>query len=392
LQGAHVAATGAPGTAAAVITVVCSGCGTTFQARDEHAGKRGKCPRCGVAVLVPEASDATEVPAPAAPPAAVAETPSAYRGPGRSHAQGPRLSRGAREAAASRGPLSRRERGHQSPARDTGPPKWLLPSIAGVILLGVVAWFALGPGGPDPVKLIQDGSDLAKNGKYAEAIAKFEQVPRSSGLYGQAQERLKEARGQQGAIESTNALHDADELAQKIETVRKDWVEKPGTAAPRYAAHTRYMLKLAREFTERFPNDPRVADMRALAVYYRNVASLERPPGDLDVRVEIEWRAESRQYMVAAAVIDEYAASPDADSVQVIKLRDYLREMAEKDWKNIKALLERTLAFEPGNENWKQIRSRTASYLAAIGTLEDVGDEARELNAKANAALGVPGG
>lgn len=35
------------------IAVTCSGCKTAFRVRDEHAGKRGKCPRCQAAVAIP---------------------------------------------------------------------------------------------------------------------------------------------------------------------------------------------------------------------------------------------------------------------------------------------------------------------------------------------------
>src|SRR6266545_4680456 len=40
------------------IAVTCGSCKTAFRVKDEHAGKRGKCPRCHAAV---------EVPAPPAP-------------------------------------------------------------------------------------------------------------------------------------------------------------------------------------------------------------------------------------------------------------------------------------------------------------------------------------
>ncbi len=36
------------------ITVTCK-CGKRFRVRDEHAGKRGKCPSCGAAVTIPAA-------------------------------------------------------------------------------------------------------------------------------------------------------------------------------------------------------------------------------------------------------------------------------------------------------------------------------------------------
>ncbi len=364
-----------------MITVACSGCGASFHARDEHAGRRGRCPQCGAAVLVPAvaaAAAAPSAPHAAAPGPATAPSHGPHPAPGRPAHAGPR-------------PHGHRARGLHARELSSGPPVWLLPSIALVILFGVVAWFAMGQGGPDAVKLIQDGIDAGNQGDYAAAIAAFEQVPRDSSLYRDAQQRLTEAREQQEAVSTTRTQLEADVLAAKIESLRRDWVEKPGPAAPRYAAQTRYLLGRAREFTERFPDDPRAADMRALAVYYRNVASLDRPPTALDARVEIEWRAADRQYAAATAVIDELAAAPGADPGEVGDLREALLLMAESDWKNTKALLDRTLAFEPGNENWKQIHSRTSSYLAAIGTLE-VGAEARELFARASAALGLPGG
>lgn len=47
------------------IKVVCQGCGAKFNAPDGAAGKRGKCPKCGEAIVVPAATK----PAPAKPPA-----------------------------------------------------------------------------------------------------------------------------------------------------------------------------------------------------------------------------------------------------------------------------------------------------------------------------------
>ena len=56
----------------------CSSCGKNFQVKDEHAGRRTKCPKCGETIHVPaecqapktEAAVIKAAPPPAAPPAA----------------------------------------------------------------------------------------------------------------------------------------------------------------------------------------------------------------------------------------------------------------------------------------------------------------------------------
>src|SRR5262249_51579502 len=71
------------------ISVTCA-CGKKLQARDEHAGKKAKCPGCGALLVVPEKApwedgdeyalmDAPANPAPAAfTPRPVAEMPSSF--------------------------------------------------------------------------------------------------------------------------------------------------------------------------------------------------------------------------------------------------------------------------------------------------------------------------
>src|SRR5438270_6481316 len=57
------------------ISVTCGCCKATFRAKDEHAGKRGKCPRCQAAL---------EIPPPLAPQdknAAIAQRPRAKASP-----------------------------------------------------------------------------------------------------------------------------------------------------------------------------------------------------------------------------------------------------------------------------------------------------------------------
>lgn len=63
------------------IRVVCSNCQAAFLAGDEHAGKRGKCPKCQAAVVVPAASPevAKAVPPPPVPPPPVRPQPAASK-------------------------------------------------------------------------------------------------------------------------------------------------------------------------------------------------------------------------------------------------------------------------------------------------------------------------
>src|SRR6185437_10441866 len=77
------------------ITVVCA-CGKRFGAKDEHAGKRFRCPGCGGVVSVPckfpppETASAPHAPAPKAPAAPV--DPSLFSSPASTSAGGVRRS------------------------------------------------------------------------------------------------------------------------------------------------------------------------------------------------------------------------------------------------------------------------------------------------------------
>jgi len=43
------------------IRVTCPWCEDSFKARDEYAGKRVKCPKCGEVLQVPEGADASRL-------------------------------------------------------------------------------------------------------------------------------------------------------------------------------------------------------------------------------------------------------------------------------------------------------------------------------------------
>jgi predicted Zn finger-like uncharacterized protein len=58
------------------IAITCPQCENQLQVRDEHAGKRVKCPRCGAALDVPQQpATAAEAPPSLAPPAVATELP-----------------------------------------------------------------------------------------------------------------------------------------------------------------------------------------------------------------------------------------------------------------------------------------------------------------------------
>src|ERR1700722_6760511 len=57
-----------------MIAFSCTGCATSFSVKDELAGKKTKCPKCGVSLLVPVASGAGPPPFVAIPGASVEAT------------------------------------------------------------------------------------------------------------------------------------------------------------------------------------------------------------------------------------------------------------------------------------------------------------------------------
>lgn len=368
-----------------MIRVECSACGAAFQARAEHAGKRGRCPKCQAVVTVPAAAEPVDqAPAPPATtraPVVVASRASRKAGGGqRTHAA---------QGAAHHG-AQYRQHGRQQAA---GQPAWLLPALGAVVVVGAIAYFATqGSGGPDPVKLIHAGGEAVNEGDFEAAIAAFSGVPKDSHLYARAQEGLKDALEQRDSVEAMDRRRESDALAAVVTSIRRDWIEKFGNTNPRYAAHTRYLLKRSAEFIERFPDDPRAEEMRGYPQYYRNVASLERPPTSMDISVEVEWRTQADEFNEAQAAIEAYAALPGVPPEEAERQRAELKVYADAAWKVVKARMERMGSLQAGNENWKHVRSQTATYLSRVSALANVGAEARELNARAEAALAAAGG
>ncbi|MHC5209831.1 MAG: hypothetical protein ACYTG2_03840 [Planctomycetota bacterium] len=256
-----------------------------------------------------------------------------------------------------------------------------------LVAIGVGIWFATR--GPDTVAYVQAGREAMDRGDFTGAIAEFEKVPADDVLYGQAQEKLVEARELMVADEAREGARMADNLHGVLERLRKDYVDGPGNAVPEYAPNCRYLLKRAREFLERYPDDPRAPDVKALFPYYAKVASLDKPPTEADVRAEMGFRFQSGQFLLAMQAVDEAAAESEEVAAVADTLRGKVLEQAEHGWKQTLSIIEDALV--PGEENWNRVQGRVRRYLDNIEGLEGVGDEARALYEKALAAMQAGG-
>ena len=402
-----------------MIEATCPSCGASFKAKDEYAGKRVKCPRCKEPFAFPEASTAqaprapakaapaapTRKPAPVAPKAPARATaptaPAAAAGRATGAAPATRGSEGA--AAAAGAPASRRSParggaragrahgGHAHADDHGGPPRWLLPALGGVIVLGVIALWIMHNQGPDTVRIYQQGIDAFQKGDYDTAIAAFESIPASDALAPGAREKLALAREQKALREQMGSAREAEVLYAKMLAVKQNYVEKNGPGYIDYAPDTRFLLILGKEFLEKFPGDPHAAEVQDWFRFYAKVASLDKPPTARDAWVEARWRAEALDYVEAVAVLDRYEALPDHDKEGLAQARKDLHAMAEVQWKGEKAKLERSGSFQVGNENWVRIRNATNRFLEATTPFPELAAEAREWNDKANAALQAGG-
>jgi hypothetical protein len=302
--------------------------------------------------------------------------------------------RGAGAAGAARAARTTRGRsGGRGSARDggsSGPDAaWVLRIGAVLVLagIGVGVWFATR--GPDTVAIVQSGRDAMGRGDFAAAIAAFERVPADDMLYAQAQEQIAEARGLMAADEEREGTRMADNLHGLLERVRKDYVDGPGIAAPEYSPNCRYLLKRAQEFLERYPDDPRAADVQALFPYYAKVASLDKPPTEADVRAEMGFRFQVGQYADAMAAVNEAATQSEEVAAVADTLRGLVLERAKQGWQQTLSTIEDALV--PGEENWNRVQGRVRRYLDNIEGLAGVGDEARALYAKALARMQAGG-
>ena len=100
------------------IRVDCPSCRASFRVGEEHAGKRGKCPRCKEPILVPPAARAP------APPEVEPEEPEEY-----ALANAPTAGAAARKVAAATAKGPRDDR----PTRPTRTPVQILAAFRGEI-------------------------------------------------------------------------------------------------------------------------------------------------------------------------------------------------------------------------------------------------------------------
>jgi hypothetical protein len=222
-------------------------------------------------------------------------------------------------------------------------------------------------------------------GEFAAAIAAFERVPAGDALYSQAQEKLVEARELMDANEQRVDTRMADNLYGVLQSLRKDHVDGRGPSAPEYSPNCRYMLKRAREFLTLYPDHPHAVDVKALFPYYAQVASLDKPPTEADVRAELTFRFQLGQYRDAMQAVDEAAVESAEVAAAAEALRAAVLEHARQGWKQTLSVIEDALV--PGDENWNRVQGRVRRYLDNIEGLAGVGDEARALHQRALAAM-----
>ncbi len=366
-----------------MIAVACVGCGATFKVKEEHAGRRGRCPRCKSVVMIPSATRADHAP-PASRPAAQPPARDAPRSPARHEAA---VRRGAELAGASprRGASARSGR----PRSEAGP--WLIRGLAAGVVLAVLVVLWWRGRGPDTVAYSTRAEAAIMSGDFDLALELFGRIGPEDPLHARAQERMAYVRALAEGDENRLEQRMAENLLGVVDAMRKDYVDKLGPASPQYAPNCRYMLKRAREFVERFPDHPRAAEIAGLASYYRNVASLERAPTSADVRAECWFRLSAGQYREAIATISDYEQIAPADVELASMLRSEVRDTIAHDWQQLLARLEHDGSLALGSENWLRVRNMVGRFLDAVGDLPGAPAEAPELLRRAESALAGEG-
>jgi hypothetical protein len=433
-----------------MIRVTCA-CGAAFAVKPEFAGRKGKCPRCGQPVQVPgdgpaaatagsappAATSASSVPATARPaasaaPAASHAAPAAqHAAPAAQHAApaaqhavaAARPAAPATHAPAAAAPArgavvsgARRERaaggarakhGSRSVAQVHGgeggerrsahphrkdQPKWLIPVAVLVVVGGGLVIFAMTSSTPSTTTF-KRALEQTNAGHLDAAAALLKSIPAGDPMHDEAVAELARVSGLKAAGEAQLDARDADAIYAGLQSLRKDYVERAGPESKDYTPYCRYMLKRAREFLERFPDDPRATEVKGLFPYYAKVATLDTPPTPADVKAEIFLRSISRQFKDAKKAVDEYAQLPGADPAEVAALQEDLKSRALAAWRiDFVEPLRSDGDLEPGHENWRRIAARAQKYLASVEGLDGVSGEALEWQAKASKAMAAGGG
>jgi len=351
-----------------MITVRCGSCSASFKAKDELAGRRGKCPSCGAEIQVPAASAgaAPAAPRPTQPSAARAAAPGAPAGA----RTGAVVKSGA--ARASRAPGAVGAGGGRHPARRGGKGKQPmgkgarigLITVVVVVVAGVIAYFASRPG--EPTGTFALGLDHIRAGRLSDAQAAFEAVLSTDEMYEEAQVRLADVRQQLAAQEAQRELRHASEAFEVIKSVQKSYVDRDGKGYmdPDYVPNTRYVLKRCKEYLERWPTAANVAEVKQIQARYANVTSLDTPPTEADVRAEWKFRllGKNPNMRKVMEAIDDFATRvPDKADVAA-ELRAELQAFNVQQWGMVLEDLRKRGKLEPGAEEWQDVAAEILQY------------------------------
>lgn len=245
-----------------------------------------------------------------------------------------------------------------------------MPMVLIVLALAaaVASYFALQEGkGVNPYGV---GLELLSRAEYAQAIVEFEKLQPGDRLYADAQEKRTEALELQEAKKTLASTRLGTLLYNIIIAQEKHYVRRGGEGHFHvdYVPNTRYLLKRCRDFLKTYSDDARATEIKGIVRRYEHIVSLDDPPTEADLRVELKIRmlGKSPNYMLAVELIDEFAAlSPDNAAV-VRELRDEVQAHTARYWLDLKDELERTNALTPGQENWQKIANQCALYFARL--------------------------
>lgn len=342
-----------------MIRVTCAACDQSFSAKDELAGRKGKCPGCGAPIVVGPAP----ANAPAAPSAAASKRPSAafaapVSAPVVAPSGAPRGG-GRRSSAGSRGRSSR--------SRSKGGLGGVIVVVALAAGVAGAAWFLRG-GGEIGKDAFGQGQEALLDGRFDDAIALLAQVAPESPLYKTAQEKLTEARDQKQAITAMETSKSSNALYEAIKATEKHYVMAEAPSGANYSPYARYLLKRCLEFCQRFPTDSRSAELAQYDFKYAQVASLDKPPTEADVDGELTFRCllPSPDYRAAYLAIDEFSKQSADNADAVRRLRDRVQSSSLEYWKQIHSKLQREGDLKPGAENWQRVANQCLRYLSSI--------------------------
>lgn len=375
-----------------MIRVTCAACGKSFNAKDELAGRKGKCPSCKEPIVVPAAGGA---PAPAGGPAAPRPArPGAPRAAAPAAAPAPAVTASAGGGGGSRRRSAGGSRGKGKGKRGgTDYTQFTAFAAIAVVLIGVGAFFFFQESEADPFAL---GIEAMQRDDLTGAVALFEQVQPGTNNYSSAQEELAKAKERLAARKAFDDEGERRSLHNYITYIEDKYVHRDGEGYkhPKYASNTRYMLKRCQEFLDRFPDDnperKRITEIREIMNRYREVASLSTPPTEADVLAELDLRnfGQVRDFGAMVAAVDDYAArNPDrADAID--SLRQDVQRRHIEFWNTTRDELVRQYDLDGPEPRWQQIANMVATYLSCVEDVPGLSPTAESLELLKRAEAG----